>query len=140
MQRSRRSAPAPHPDTCLVCKALDNSPQDVVCGHAVHDLEGFTQQHVSFFAVEYLLRNIQRQRLPTLPKTWRLAKQGCYIYIAAAMPFFASLVKCLSASLGCSDCAYNEISIVPTKLIYESVSKFLLEKKLRSLKLGVFQL
>ena len=43
--RARRSAPAPHADTCLVCKALVNSPEDVVCGHAVLDLEGFTQQH-----------------------------------------------------------------------------------------------
>ena len=31
--------------------------------------------------------------------------------------------------LGCSDCLYDEISIIPTKHISEPVSKFLLEKR-----------
>ena len=44
------------------------------------------------------------------------------------------------ATLGCSDCVYNEISIVPKKLISNLVSKLILEKKLRILKLGVFRL
>ena len=44
------------------------------------------------------------------------------------MPFFASFVTCFPATLGCSDCVYNEISIVPTKFISNPVSKFLLEK------------
>ena len=61
---------------------------------------------------------------------WELYVSGCLpyqklgvqrsrvtVYITAAMPFFESLVKCFPATLGCSDWVYDEISIVPTKLI-----------------------
>ena len=37
------------------------------------------------------------------------------VYVTAAMPFFASLVKCFSAIPDFSDCVYIETSIVPTK-------------------------
>ena len=46
------------------------------------------------------------------------------MYVTAAMSFFASLVKCFSTTLGCSDCVY-EISIVTTKLGSNRVSKFI---------------
>ena len=46
----------------------------------------------------------------------------------------------LGAFPGCSDSVYGEISGIPTELISNPVSKFLLEKKLRSLKLVVFRL
>ena len=57
----------------------------------------------------------------------------------AAQPFFACLVKCFSVTLSCSDFVYGEISSIPTELISNSVSKFVLEKKLRSLKLSHFR-
>ena len=61
-------------------------------------------------------------------------KLGCprsriAIYATAALLFFASLVKCFPDALGFSDCLYDEISIIPTKLNSNLVSKFLLEKK-----------
>ena len=59
------------------------------------------------------------------------------VSVSSFMSFFASFVKWFPATLGCSDCVYGEISIVPTKLVSNPVSKFLLEKKLRSLKLAV---
>ena len=52
------------------------------------------------------------------------------IYITTAMRFFASFFKYFPATVGCSDCVYDEIFIVPTKLISNPVSKFLLEKKI----------
>ena len=46
------------------------------------------------------------------------------IYVTTTMPFFVSLVKWFSATLGCWDCVY-EIFIVPTKLISNPVVQFL---------------
>ena len=56
------------------------------------------------------------------------------------MPFLTSLVKRFPATLGFSNYVYDEILIIPTKLISNPMLKYLLEKKLRILKLGVFSL
>ena len=53
------------------------------------------------------------------------------IYVTVAISFFASIVKYFSATLDCLDYAYDEISIVPTKLISNLVLRdflFLLER------------
>ena len=63
------------------------------------------------------------------------AKQGCYV-CRNSPAVFPSFVEGFRTTLGCSDC----VSIVPTKLISNPVSKFFLGKKLRSLKLGIFRL
>ena len=65
---------------------------------------------------------------------------GLLFMSQADMPFFANLVKGFPDILGCSDCVYSAISVVPTKLISNPVSKFFLEKMLRSLKHRVFRL
>ena len=31
------------------------------------------------------------------------------IYVTTVMPFFASLVECFLATLGCSDCVYSDL-------------------------------
>ena len=67
-------------------------------------------------------------------------QKPCLFWNNYGMLFFASLVKCFSATLGCSDCVYDDISIVPTKCISNPLSKSLLRKKLLSLNLGVFRL
>ena len=52
-------------------------------------------------------------RLPTLPKTWTVC---------------VSLVKYVSATLGCSDFVYDDVSSISTELISNPVSKLLLKK------------
>ena len=53
------------------------------------------------------------------------------------MPFVASLVMFFLSIPGFLDCVYNEIFIVSTKIISNPVLKFISEKKLWSLKLGL---
>ena len=77
-----------------------------------------------FLHAQQLYIQRPRERLPTLQKTWWPANG----MVTTAMPFFASLVTCFPTALGFSDCVYDEISIVPTKLIPNPGSKSLLEK------------
>ena len=55
-----------------------------------------------------------------------------YIYIChsthVVSPKSYFFIKCFHGTLGGSDCVYGEISIIPTKLIPNPVSKFVLEK------------